>query len=68
MREIQTQEIADSELDNVAGGLLGNVVGTVTSTADSVAPVSGVVNTATGLVESTTGVNTQGVTGLVSGL
>ncbi|MFI9048566.1 type A2 lanthipeptide [Streptomyces sp. NPDC053427] len=68
MREIQTQEIADSELDNVAGGLVGGLVGTVTTTADSIAPVSGVVNTATGLVEQTAGVNTAGVTGLVAGL
>jgi hypothetical protein len=64
MNQIHTQEIADSELDNVAGGL----VGTVTDTVDSIAPVSGVVGTATGLVEQTTGVNTGAVTGLVAGL
>ncbi|MFE0377302.1 type A2 lantipeptide [Streptomyces inhibens] len=66
--QVQTQEISDSDLDNVSGGLVGNVLGTVTGTVDSVAPVSGVVGTATGLVAQTTGVNTSGVTGLVAGL
>ncbi|MFH8570107.1 type A2 lantipeptide [Streptomyces sp. NPDC017993] len=68
MNEVQTQVIADAELDAVAGGLVGEALGTATSTVDSIAPVSGVLDTATGLVEQTTGVSTSGVTGLVSGL
>lgn len=66
--QVQTQEISDSDLDNVSGGLLGGVVGNATATVDSIAPVSGVVGTATGLVDSATGVHTQGVTNLVAGL
>ncbi|GGN65241.1 type A2 lantipeptide [Streptomyces kronopolitis] len=70
--QVQTQEISDSDLDNVSGGLLGGVVGTATSTVDHIAPVSGTVGSVTGLVDGATGVNTSGVvgtaTGLVSGL
>ena len=28
--QVQTQEISDADLDNVSGGLVGGVVGTVT--------------------------------------
>ncbi|KUL38700.1 hypothetical protein ADL22_17500 [Streptomyces sp. NRRL F-4489] len=67
--QVQTQEISDADLDNVSGGLVGGVLNTVTTTADSVAPVSGVLNTATGLVQQTTGLNVQGVAGnLTAGL
>ncbi|MCK7625117.1 type A2 lanthipeptide [Streptomyces sp. RS10V-4] len=67
--QVQTQEISDADLDNVSGGLVGGVLSTVTTTVDSVAPVSGVLNTATGLVQQTTGLNVQGVAGnLTAGL
>ncbi|MFB7496226.1 type A2 lantipeptide [Streptomyces sp. NPDC056161] len=66
--QVQTAEISDAELDNVSGGLIGGVVATTTGLADTVLPVSGVVNTAVGTVEGLTGLNTQPVTGLVSGL
>ncbi|MFF2807385.1 type A2 lanthipeptide [Streptomyces sp. NPDC058000] len=67
--QVQTQEISDADLDNVSGGLVGGVLSTVTTTADSVAPVSGVLGTATGLVQQTTGLNLQGVAGgLTAGL
>ncbi|MGW8555728.1 type A2 lantipeptide [Streptomyces tubercidicus] len=66
--QVQTQEISDSDLDNVSGGLVGGVLGA----ADSIAPVSGTVGTATGLVDGIAGTDTAGVvgtaTGLVSGL
>ncbi|MFE6686794.1 type A2 lanthipeptide [Streptomyces sp. NPDC057743] len=67
--QVQTQEISDADLDNVSGGLVGGVVGTVTGTVNSVAPVSGVLNTATGLVQQTTGLDVQGIAGgLTNGL
>ncbi|MFF4750875.1 type A2 lantipeptide [Streptomyces sp. NPDC002514] len=66
--QVETAEISDAELDNVSGGLIGGVVATATGLADTVLPVSGVVNTAVGTVEGLTGLNTQPVTGLVSGL
>ncbi|MGH3310698.1 MAG: type A2 lantipeptide [Streptomyces sp.] len=60
--QVETREIADSELDNVSGGVLGAAVGAV----DSVSPVSvtGTLGTVTDTVEGTTGVNTAGVTSL----
>ncbi|MER6085743.1 type A2 lantipeptide [Streptomyces sp. NPDC001833] len=66
--QVETVEISDAELDNVSGGLSLNAVGTVTGLVDSVAPVSGLVNTAVGTVEGVTGLNTQPVTNLVAGL
>ncbi|MEU7635122.1 MULTISPECIES: type A2 lanthipeptide [unclassified Streptomyces] len=67
--QVQTQEISDADLDNVSGGLVGGVLSTVTTTVDSVAPVSGVLGTATGLVQQTTGLNVTGVAGgLTAGL
>lgn len=70
MREIQTQEIADSELDNVAGGLVGNLAGTATHTVHGATGLNagGTLGTATGTVEGLSGVNTAQVTGLVAGL
>ncbi|ARX88422.1 hypothetical protein SMD44_07909 [Streptomyces alboflavus] len=41
--QVETREISDADLDNVAGGLVSGVVGNVTGTVDSIAPVSGVV-------------------------
>jgi hypothetical protein len=66
--QVETVEIADAELDAVSGGLAVNAVNTVTDTVDSIAPVSGLVNTAVGTVEGVTGLNTAPVTGLVAGL
>ena len=49
---IETREIADSDLDNVAGGVLGldvsGIVSPVLGTVDTVAPVSGVISQVTG--------------------
>ncbi|MFJ7420778.1 type A2 lantipeptide [Streptomyces uncialis] len=66
--QVETAEISDSDLDNVSGGLVGDVLGTVTSTADSVAPVSATLGTVTGGVEGTSGLSTAPVAGLVAGL
>ncbi|MFD3585311.1 type A2 lantipeptide [Streptomyces sp. NPDC058683] len=66
--QVETVEISDAELDNVSGGLALNALGTVTGLVDSVAPVSGLVNTVVGTVEGVTGLNTQPVTNLVAGL
>ncbi|MER6841492.1 type A2 lantipeptide [Streptomyces platensis] len=66
--QVQTQEISDSDLDNVSGGLVGGVVGTATNTVDSIAPVSGTVGTATGLVDGVAGTDTAGVVGTATGL
>ncbi|MFD7612605.1 type A2 lantipeptide [Streptomyces sp. NPDC059828] len=70
--QVETAEISDADLDNVSGGLHSAVVtgvaGNVTSTLDSVAPVSGLIGTAVGTVEGATGLNTGAVTGLVAGL
>ncbi|GAP45381.1 hypothetical protein [Streptomyces azureus] len=66
--QVETVEIADTELDAVSGGLSVNAVNTVTDTVDGIAPVSGLVNTAVGTVEGVTGLNTAPVTNLVAGL
>jgi hypothetical protein len=66
--QVETLEISDADLDNVSGGLVGTALGNVTGTADSILPVSDVVNSATGFVGSLTGVNTGAVTGLATGL
>lgn len=66
--QVETAEIADSELDNISGGLVNGLVGSVTTSLDSVAPVSDTLGTVTGVVEQTTGLNTAPVTGLVAGL
>ncbi len=66
--QVETVEISDAELDNVSGGLSVNALGTVTGLVDSVAPVSGLVNTVVGTVEGVTGLNTQPVTNLVAGI
>lgn len=66
--QVETAEIADSELDNISGGLVNGLVGSVTASVDSVAPVSDTLGAVTGVVEQTTGLNTAPVTGLVAGL
>ncbi|PNG21183.1 type A2 lantipeptide [Streptomyces cahuitamycinicus] len=66
--QVETVEIADTQLDAISGGLSVNAVNTVTDTVDGIAPVSGLVDTAVGTVEGVTGLNTAPVTGLVSGL
>ena len=66
--QVETVEIADAELDAVSGGRAVNAVTTDCDTVDSIAPVSGLVNTVVGTVEGATGLNTAPVTNLVSGL
>ncbi|MDN3266895.1 type A2 lantipeptide [Streptomyces sp. MA15] len=66
--QVETAEISDAELDAVSGGLSVNAVHTVTGALDSVAPVSGLADTAVGTVEGVTGLNTAPVTNLVAGL
>jgi hypothetical protein len=66
--QVETAEISDSDLDNVSGGLVGEAISTLATTADSIAPVTSTLSTATGLLQSTTGINTGAVTGVVSGL
>ncbi|WNM33067.1 type A2 lantipeptide [Streptomyces sp. Li-HN-5-11] len=66
--QVETVEISDVELDNVSGGLSVHAVGTATDLVDGVAPVSGLLSTAVGTVEGTTGLNTAPVTNLVAGL
>ncbi|MEU1282405.1 type A2 lantipeptide [Streptomyces sp. NPDC005805] len=68
MNFVPTQEISDSELDNVAGGLQSAVVGNATAALDSIVPVSGTVGAVTGVVEGATGINTAAITGPVTGL
>jgi hypothetical protein len=50
--QVETREIADSELDNVAGGVLGvdlnSTLAPVLNVADGIVPVSGVLSTVTG--------------------
>ncbi|MFG2194202.1 type A2 lantipeptide [Streptomyces sp. NPDC048639] len=58
--QVETREIADEDLDNVSGGVLGLAVGNVVGTVDSVAPVSEV----TGIASQATGLDTTQVTGL----
>lgn len=64
--QVETAEIADAELDNVAGGL--NALNTAVGAVDGVAPVSGVLNTVVGTAEGVTGLDTAPVAGLVAGL
>ena len=69
--QVQTQEISDADLDNVSGGLVGGVVDTAAGVVGAVGAVSGVnVGGVLSSVDSTVSplVNTNGVTGLVSGL
>ncbi|CAL9281188.1 MULTISPECIES: hypothetical protein [Streptomyces] len=66
--QVETVEISDTELDAVSGGLSVNAVNTLTGALDSIAPVSGLVDTAVGTVEGVTGLNTAPVTNLVAGL
>ncbi|MFG2633923.1 type A2 lantipeptide [Streptomyces sp. NPDC048362] len=66
--QVETVEISDAELDNVAGGLSVNALNTVTGTVNGIAPVSGLVDTVVGTVEGVTGLHTQPVTNLVAGL
>ncbi|MER7895897.1 type A2 lantipeptide [Streptomyces sp. NPDC096046] len=66
--QVETVEIADTELDAVSGGLAVNALNTVTDTVNGIAPVSGLADTAVGTVEGVTGLNTAPVTNLVAGL
>lgn len=62
--QVETQEISDNDLDNVSGGLVDGLVGTVVTTADSVAPVSGIVGAVTNTAGGVTGLATGTVAGL----
>lgn len=48
--QVETREIADADLDNVSGGLVGGVAGNVVGTAEgTVAQVTGTASQVTGL-------------------
>ncbi|NBE51949.1 type A2 lantipeptide [Streptomyces boluensis] len=64
--QVETAEISDADLDNVAAGLSAAAIGTVVGTLDSVAPVSSTVGTAVGTLEGTTGLNTAPLHGLAT--
>ncbi|MFD5254239.1 type A2 lantipeptide [Streptomyces bobili] len=66
--QVETVEIADTDLDNVSGGLSVNALGTVTGLVDGIAPVSALVDTVVGTVEGATGLSAAPVTNLVAGL
>ncbi|MFG3497391.1 type A2 lantipeptide [Streptomyces sp. NPDC047928] len=66
--QIQTQEISDSDLDNVSGGLLGGLVGNVAGAVDAVVPVAGTVADLAGTTDALTGLNTTGTTAYAAGL
>ncbi|MFJ9636612.1 MULTISPECIES: type A2 lantipeptide [unclassified Streptomyces] len=68
--QVPTQVISDADLDNVSGGILNgslnnNALGL---SADAPVSLSGALQAATGTVDAATGLNLQGVSGLVSGL
>lgn len=60
--QVETREISDSDLDNVSGGVLGPVYGTL-GTVDAL--LGSTLQEVTGLVSGATGVNTGTVTGLL---
>jgi hypothetical protein len=62
--QVETREIADSELDGVSGGILGPVLDTVW-TVDSMLPA---VSDVAGLATSATGLDIAPLTGLTAGL
>ncbi len=73
--QVETQEISDADLDNVAGGLVSQGAGALTATLDSVVPVSGniaaaatTVGAVTGRVEGLSGLNAAPLTGFAAGL
>lgn len=61
--QVETREIADSDLDNVSGGVLGvdinSTVAPYLTTLEGVAPVSGVLNRVNGAVPA----NVSGILG-----
>jgi hypothetical protein len=65
--QVETQELSDSDLDNVSGGLMGASVGAnATGFANSMVPVSGIAGTLVGTVEGATGLNTAPIAGIAS--
>jgi hypothetical protein len=65
---VETQEIADADLDNVSGGLLGGVgdtVGDVFGTVNGVVSVQGTVSTVTGALSPVVGLDTTGLAGVL---
>ncbi|MCF3964222.1 type A2 lantipeptide [Streptomyces fuscigenes] len=64
--QVETQEIADADLDNVSGGLVGDTVTGLVNTVSGVVNVGGVLSTVDATVDPM--VNTAGITGLVGGL
>ncbi|MCA1217341.1 type A2 lantipeptide [Streptomyces sp. 8L] len=64
--QVETQEIADADLDNVSGGLVGDTVSGLVGTVSGVVNVGGVLSTVDNTVDPM--VNTSGVTGLVGGI
>jgi hypothetical protein len=64
--QVETQEIADADLDNVSGGLVGDTVSGLVGTVSGLVNVGGVTGTVDSVVDPM--VNTSAVTGIVSGL
>jgi hypothetical protein len=59
--QVETREISDSDLDNVSGGVLGPVFGTLGTVDELLGSTLGEV---TGLVSGVTGINTGSLLGL----
>ncbi|MGW1893406.1 type A2 lantipeptide [Streptomyces sp. NPDC002004] len=60
---IATQEVSDSDLDSVSGGLGGGLGGSISGDVDGLVPAGFALSTQGG-----GGVDTSGLTGLASGL
>jgi hypothetical protein len=59
--QVETREISDSDLDNVSGGVLGPVFGTLGTVDELLGSTLGEV---TSLVSGVTGINTGNLLGL----
>ncbi|MEV0961527.1 type A2 lantipeptide [Streptomyces sp. NPDC049910] len=70
--QVETAEISDADLENVSGGLHSAVasaaVAGLTSTVDSVAPVSEVAGGGLAAAESFAGLNSAALTGYAASL
>ncbi|MGP3999418.1 type A2 lantipeptide [Streptomyces sp. 8N706] len=66
--QVETREIADSDLDNVSGGLVGQVVGTALGTVGTVDAALPTVADVNGLAAQTTGLNPAGIAASATGL
>lgn len=65
--QVETQELSDSDLDNVSGGLLGATVGAnATGFVDSIVPLSANAGALVSTVEGVTGLNTAPAAGIAT--